>query len=78
MTRIDLLNKYLRDLVVASRVLQTEKTALQAAQARIPDINAELIDMRNDAQNALDRLNALQGTSLTLADIIAQNSGGAL
>lgn len=70
--RTDFLTTYLRGLLTAARNLQNEKTALQNAAARITEINSELIDLRADAQAALDVLNRIQGTSLTLADIAAQ------
>jgi len=72
MTRVDALLSYLRTLVVEAKNLNAEKSTLQLAATRIPVINSTLIDLRTDAQTALDRLNQLQGTSLTLAEIIQQ------
>lgn len=70
--RITSLSKYLSELVGASLTLNAEKNALQQAETRIPIINAELIVLRADALVALDKLNQLQGTTLTLADIMKQ------
>lgn len=76
-TRTDFLTTYLRGLIVSGQNLQSEKRALQNAAARIPAIDSEIADLRTDAQTALDKLNQLQGTSLTLADFIGQLTGAA-
>jgi len=68
--RVSSLINYLRDLIENATALQAEKAQLLAASTRIPIINATILDVRTDAQTALDRLNILQGTSLTLADMI--------
>jgi hypothetical protein len=69
MSRIDASVAYLRALVVEYEQLETERTRLLAAEARLQEIAAEKQALIADAQEALDKLNALQGTSYTLAQV---------
>jgi hypothetical protein len=66
------LRGYLQTLLYGFNALQTEKQALQAAATRLPAINAEMQDLVADAQAALDKLNALQGTTFTLQEMRQQ------
>ena len=68
-TRLEALNAHIGDLVIGFNALQAEKKALQAAAQRLPIINAELQNLMDDAQTVLDRINTLQGTAYTLAQI---------
>jgi uncharacterized protein (DUF3084 family) len=69
MSRIDAATAYLRELVVAYESLERERKQLLDAAQRLQQIAAEKADLVADAQAALDKLNALQGTDYTLAQI---------
>jgi chromosome condensin MukBEF ATPase and DNA-binding subunit MukB len=69
MSRIEAAKAYLRELVVAYESLERERQQLLAATTRLDEIQAEKADLVADAQAALDKLNALQGTSYTLAQV---------
>lgn len=66
MSRINAARAYLAQLSVAYDALEAERQRLLAAAQRIPEIQAEKQELLADAQAALDKLNALQGTSYTL------------
>ena len=66
MTRINAARAYLAQLSVAYDALEAERQRLLLASTRVPEIQAEKAEILVDAQAALDKLNALQGTSFTL------------
>jgi len=63
------IRRFLRDMLRGLIALQNEKQILQNASTRIAAINVSIQAMQDEAQKALDRLNALEGTTFTLADI---------
>jgi hypothetical protein len=67
MTRTDAARAYLATLVLNYEELEAERLKLLAAAERITEIQAEKQDLLVDAQAALDKYNALEGTSHTLA-----------
>ena len=67
MSRSNAARVYLAQLVLAYEELEAERQKLLAAAKRIPQIQAEKANIIADAQVALDKLNALEGTSYTLA-----------
>lgn len=60
---------YLAQLVTAYDLLEAERQRLLQAATRITAIQAEKQDLIADAQAALDKYNALEGTSYTLAQV---------
>lgn len=67
MSRSNAARAYLAQLVLTYEELEAERQKLLAAAARIPEIQAEKQALLVDAQAALDKFNALEGTSHTLA-----------
>lgn len=67
MSRINAARAYFTQLAVAYDTLERERQALLNAAARITEIQAEKAEIIADAQLALDKLNALQGTDYSLA-----------
>lgn len=61
--------QYLRDLVNQYESLTVERETLLNPQARLAEIATERADILADAQEALAKFNAMDGTSYTLADL---------
>lgn len=60
---------YLRDLVNQYDAISAERETLLNPQARLAEIAAARQELIADAREALDKLNAMDGTSYTLADL---------
>lgn len=67
MSRSNAARAYLAQLVLSYEELEAERQRLLQAAKRIPEIQAEKQEILADAQTALDKYNALEGTSFTLA-----------
>lgn len=67
--RADATRAYLTSLVVQYEALEAERQRLLQAAGRITEIQAEKADLIADAQEALDKYNALEGTSYTLTQV---------
>ena len=68
-TRTQAARQYLMSLVVEYEALEAERLKLLDAAARITEIQAEKADLIADAQDALAKYNALNGTNYTLAQV---------
>jgi hypothetical protein len=71
MTRQEMVKQYLFGLVVRYEALEVERLALLEAAARITAIQAEKAELIADAQDALDKFNAVHGTTYTLPQVRA-------
>lgn len=69
MSRQLLIRQYLFDLVARYERLEAERQALLDAATRIDAIQAEKQDLIADAQEALNKFNAVNGTSYTLQQV---------
>jgi hypothetical protein len=61
--------QYLFVLVAEYEALEAERQRLLAGTTRIDEIQALKADLISDAQDALDKYNALEGTSYTLQQV---------
>jgi hypothetical protein len=66
MSRSTAARTYLAQLVLTYEELEAERQKLLVAADRITEIQAEKADLLVDAQYALDKYNALEGTDYTL------------
>jgi hypothetical protein len=67
--RTNAARQYLTNLVVTYEALEEERQTLLQAATRITAIQAEKAEIIADAQEALDKYNALEGTSYTLIQV---------
>jgi hypothetical protein len=68
-TTVDVLRIYLFDLALSKAVLLDERAALLKAQDRITEIDAEVAEFDVQLQPAIDKINSIDKTNLTIADV---------
>lgn len=71
MSRKDFVRQYLYQLLLKWEALEEERQQLLAAATRITAIQAEKAELLTDAQDALVKFNAVNGTSFTLPQVRA-------